>query len=561
MIYVIAMPYPVIWMLTSENFLIDQKERQILGIKTLSATQNLAHLFIKNDLLLYMDLFYPKENNKSEELEIKDKIEAEIKRLMTFLDKSNHLSSSSLGYGFSASSHIPTDEKEYANGWKEIVDHYVNTAQVFGLQNHVIEKISLWIQKQQIFFDLDLNIDPGAHQLAVIDCQLLPEALALCFSIFYLRNGENQKKKNPEENAALIAVALTSLQDNLSAIQKRFQYLQQAERTGSFPSLGYAQAAFIDYQEAIEDYIKWISIPVQSPLKELNVFNDVLEKHQQIWGQMQSLLGLHYENFLYYQRFLKWICLLFIILTTINTILCLVFRVLSRHLWAIYNHIQNLAKGNYTKCFCSDAKDEFGPVGLAFDKMGRSVQNVVSELKKLGRQLTDSIEQITTTAKEQEEIVSDQEKNIEEIEQTAKLIANNSRDLANTMNELSLSSKQSSLADEAKSGLDQMHGQMSDLAAASTNIISTLAGIQNKVASTKSIVAFMGHVSDQARLLSLNAAIETTNVGQVSGVLRRLPRKFNVLPIKRKILQKTFNLLLRKCLSMFLLCGRMRITV
>jgi methyl-accepting chemotaxis protein len=116
------------------------------------------------------------------------------------------------------------------------------------------------------------------------------------------------------------------------------------------------------------------------------------------------------------------------------------------------------------------------------------------------------------TAKEQEEVVGAQENSIHEIERTAQEIAVESRVLANMMEAISQVSKEYTIADSAKSGLDHMQSQMLALADGSSKILHGINEIQQKVIGSENLMTFMSKISDQARMLSLNSAIETANV-------------------------------------------------
>lgn len=512
LIYAIAIPYPTYWMLTSENYLINQSRRQIRGIEILGNSTDLAHLLIKQDFIQNYLIENPNEFG-SEEKENLLEIQERINSLKKLFQESKTLKWSNLGYGFSKTTNGEVELDEMMQALDTVGKKLSNPKDASVEQKKMIENIPAWFRRQENTFSLDLNLDRLVHQLVLINCELLPQALPLSTAILSLGTKEAGGIET-KHIAPTLDTALVLLKNNLADILNRFKKLYRSDQSSPIPPLGYVQASMIDYRTAVENFIAVSLDSSASSFQKFEAFNQVMEKHQKVWRQTQHILSLYFEILLYRQWLEKMICVGFLVIASILVSLFVVLKVLSRHLLAIHTHIGELAQGNFMKCFCSDARDEFGPVGLAFDKMGQAVLKVVSELKNLGKQLTDSITQITSTAKEQEGIVSDQEKSIREIESTAKLIAGNSRDLANTMDELSLSSKHSSLADEAKSGLDGMHGEMSELAAASTNILSTLVAIQEKVASTKSIVAFMGRVSDQAGLLSLNAAIETTNVGQ-----------------------------------------------
>lgn len=500
LIYVLAMPYPAYWMIVNENFLIDKIERQILGLEVLSSTNDIMHLFIQQNLTYV----FPAQS-ESLENKITQHILDESNKLDFLLEKAALLRSTSLGNVFS-------DAKPVFQKIDVLEDSY-GPPFSFDIFKQNMERFSAGLAQQRKMFDIDLNLNPAAQGLTKINFYLLPNVLVNASSLFFLRYDNKGDVQKQLQNT----IALEYLKKHFEQIQSLLKSIYRSGDKEFLRNLSFFQTSMIEYRDVVENFIDLFTSPSSLDLSEKKyeaAFLRVIQQQQMIWKSSASILKSYYEHLLHQQRLEKYLCLAIIFLASVVVCLFVLLKVLSRHLLAIYDHIQDLAKGNFSKCFCSDATDEFGPVGLAFDKMGNSFQNVVSELRKLGKQLTDSITQITKTAKEQEWVVAEQEKGIKEIELTAKLIGMNSRDLAGTMNDLSLSTKQNSLPNLVKSGLDRMHGKMSELTAASTNILNTLVAIQEKVASAKSIVDIMSRVSDQANLISLNAAIETTNVGQ-----------------------------------------------
>lgn len=514
LIYALGMPFPSYWMLKSQSFLISRAELQILGLKSLTASNEIGYLFINEILDQYQSSFHLKptdsENHKHE---VSGLIQEELNKMADFLERARKIPSASLGYGFSTPKEISINQEAFLQVGMEMLKNISLPSYMSETKKNTMEKFPLWINEQKKIFDVDVNQNLIAHQLIQINFDFLPQALVSSVNLFLLRNKIDKESHRSASDPVMIAGILEPLKENLLEMELKFKNLYRMAENGSFSSLNGVQNAIFDYRNSLENFIK-IGERAEVSFEDLNALNQVLLRYQDVLNEINVVLNQYFNHCLRMQRLQKNIFIIVFALASLVVATFVALKVLSRHLLAIYEHIQSLAKGNFTKCFCSDASDEFGSVGLAFDKMGSSVQNVVSELRKLGKQLTDSINQITKTAKEQEGIVDDQVKAIKDIETTANQIARNSRDLANTMNELSLSSKQSSLANDTKSGLDHMHKEMSELTATSTNILMALVAIKDKVSSTKSLVAFLARVSDQAGLLSLNAAIETTHVGQ-----------------------------------------------
>jgi methyl-accepting chemotaxis protein WspA len=211
-------------------------------------------------------------------------------------------------------------------------------------------------------------------------------------------------------------------------------------------------------------------------------------------------------------RLIEYICIIFTIIAFLLVIGSVIFHALTSHFLALNAHIIAFSKGKFKKCFCSQSKDEFGPVGMALDKMASVVQEVVAELQRLGRQLGESVKQISLTTDEQNVAFQNDEKKIKDVEEYTKSIASRTQSLAKTMNELTFNTEQNILSEKAKSTLEKMGAKMLSLKSRSTQILQHLNELKSKLEGNKKIFDFLTKISNQASLLSLNSAIEASNI-------------------------------------------------
>lgn len=213
-----------------------------------------------------------------------------------------------------------------------------------------------------------------------------------------------------------------------------------------------------------------------------------------------------------YYRNLYSLNIIIILIVAIILSIYIALRMITRNLAKLIAHTQMLSRGYFIKCFCSDNKDEFGKVGKAFDIMSNSFETLSLELQDLSVKLSSAINQIFKATEEQESNVCNQEERIKEIEATTQKIADESRQLADTMQKLSFHILQESMADRARESLDIMRTKITDLGEASRGVVGLLEKVEDKMHGMENLIAFMTKVSENANLLSLNAAIETATV-------------------------------------------------
>lgn len=195
-------------------------------------------------------------------------------------------------------------------------------------------------------------------------------------------------------------------------------------------------------------------------------------------------------------------------------ILFLILRPLTRHVWKLLEYIQELSKGDFGSSIRVNTGDELGQIVIAFNRMGDSVQKVLSRLQDLGKQATDFTKKVFKTAEEQQLTVNRQKKEIGQLEEIIGQISSNAKNLVSTIQTYTNSPQEIIFTNTSANGLELMQKNMTVLLDSSEHILKTLMAVHDKVGRTRTLMDFMTKVSDKAHLLSLNAAIETLNLGQ-----------------------------------------------
>lgn len=511
MVFILTTPFPGYWLLKVENFFINRSQWQLVGTEYQQLIDNLIYTVHKHRIVANTQDNYLKQNSSKGLGSLQSSINQQLQKLQKLNVDTEYLVKPSLGRGFSETSTEALDLKKINASWEGVTKGALSaTNATSSSELMLIEQLQELLHSINGTFQLVVAPTKTQHYLIESTSETLPEAQGLITNLLLI---QQQLLENPSKELILKRAVLTrKLKLNRQKTQQILEYAYNHfsdEISSRQASLSTAKEAYTDYITTVNTFLTELVLNKNAPF---STANRALEANKATIDSNLELTDLLIKNQLSWFRIAKNFSLGIYIFVALTLTFYIIFRVLTRHLMEICYHLREMTRGNFKECFCSHFNDEFGLIGRTFDKMGRSIQGVLGELKNLGNQLSGSIEQITATAKAQEESVSEQEKRVHEIEETAKVIATETRNLANAMSNLSTESVETSVADTAKEGLDRMQSKMSQLATVSTEIIGSLSGLQEKVSSSSTLIAFMGKVSDQASLLSLNSAIETSNI-------------------------------------------------
>lgn len=187
-------------------------------------------------------------------------------------------------------------------------------------------------------------------------------------------------------------------------------------------------------------------------------------------------------------------------------------RVLTTHLKAMTAHLNELAAGNFSLCFCAGNNDEFGQVGRAFDDLVRAIERITRDFQDLGRKFTETTLRLAENARDQEFNVKNQESEIAKIEINAQGVLEKHQLLAKKTESYNLGALQLKAMEHAKGGLEHLQTNMEEFVLSAKGIIEVLEEVGQKVNDMNCWTVFMSKVSDSANMLSLNSSIETASV-------------------------------------------------
>lgn len=513
MLFLCLTPLPDIWLQKIQNYLIARKESQLIGLRYEKLLGNLVYqVALHQHYAVYTT--YDKVIQHETLKQIEETITEQFARLKELNTQYDIPDTKSLGMGFSD---LKTEEPNLDKSlllWDKILrsSHETDKAAYMNLHDDLVERLRNLLAELGYSYNLALNDHELGNALAKLNLVTIPFLQDRMIDIYDI-----DKKGNTKDSQVSYFIVMDALQQAAKQAEKLMTEIseladsQEMFYSHNAPAL---RALIFNTQDKLSAFLAEMSnsgsnyeIVNQSMVNALEALN-ALEKGGVEYSEKIMKQELNSYNFQ------KYSTIFLIYVGAVNIMFFILFQGMTAHMNALKDHINQMSRGHFTRCFCSEQSDEFGPIGIAFDKMGQSVQGVVQELTNLGKQLTDSISQISTTAKEEEDVVAAQEKGIQEIELTAQEIALQSRDLANMMNNISQTSKEYAAIDTTKTNLDHMQGQMLDLSGVSTRILQDINVLHEKINGTETLMLFMRRVSDQARLLSLNSAIETANVYQ-----------------------------------------------
>jgi len=507
-IYFIGMPLPTSWTLRTQNFYIIKSEQEINAIRY-SSTLTAALSQILQYQVLTFDPTPASPVNQAHLQELKKGIQVNLEALSLIEAPPE---SPNLGKAFSETSTPKHAPQAIQKEWSKIINFngpWQNTKHFFS---KLIFEISRQLRDLRNSLQPILEADSELYTFINITLKVLPKIEILTARIaITLEQIKIQGLASEEQSIQLLAM-LQQINEEVLMMDKALRKSADLAKTENQAVLAKLIQNLQEHQILTHPYLN-LSHPAISPTFE-NIPLAINSLHTYAQYQQDGLDWIFslFSRKQLYLKLLYGFTLIILISFTLLVLLYVLVRPLSKHLNHLLAHVVNLGKGNFSKCFCSKNQDEFGEVGKALDQMGAAIHIFLEELLKLGHDLSEFTSQIAKTASEEQVFVTEREASIQSLEGHANQIAQKSKSLAAAMNELSTSTEESALADSTQSNLKNMQEKMAELSSSSTAIEQKLAEVQEKLSQANSSIPFMGMVSHQANLLSLNAAIETATL-------------------------------------------------
>lgn len=365
-------------------------------------------------------------------------------------------------------------------------------------------------------YRLNLHADELGNNLAKEFLHILPQQQTLLADFYILGEKVKWGKESSKEEFTEYLAKKNELRRSLDVNYERInKYYKTYENT--FPKLtessNKANRLRMNYQQVGNHLLNLLKSESKTP-QELQ---DVFLKMISISGNIQEMvLDVADSISMERKKDFEWQKTVATLIFGIGSMIIsffAVFKVMTRHFHQLYSYLEELSHGNFSINIPVDV-DEVGDIALSFHKMGKSIEHVVLELNELGKQLGEFIKKIAINTNNQRNYTIEQDESLQVLETTTTQLAEKSRDLALRMGIFTQESKEVLIADTSRSGLTLMQEKMSLLAKASSNILTNLMVVHEKVISTGNLITFMTKVSEQAHMLSLNAAIEALSIGK-----------------------------------------------
>ncbi len=162
-----------------------------------------------------------------------------------------------------------------------------------------------------------------------------------------------------------------------------------------------------------------------------------------------------------------------------------------------------------------DLKDEFGVLIDGFNQMTDYLEDLITQIRHAGIQVTSSITEIAASTREQEATANEHAATASEIAASTNQIAATSANLMRTMKQVnSLTLNAASAAEDGHSGLVNIDTTMVRMEDSTGSIVNKLSVLSEKAGDIAGVVKTINKLADQTNLLSLNAAIEAEKAGE-----------------------------------------------
>jgi len=190
-------------------------------------------------------------------------------------------------------------------------------------------------------------------------------------------------------------------------------------------------------------------------------------------------------------------------------------RTIDKPLASLTNAIDDMMQGDLTQKLKYDLNDEFGVLIDGFNQMTDYLEDLITQIRHAGIQVTSSITEIAASTRQQEATANEHAATASEIAASTNQIAATSTNLMTTMRRVnSLTKNAAAAAEEGRTGLINIDQTMVKMEEATGSIVGKLSILSEKAGDIAGVVKTINKLADQTNLLSLNAAIEAEKAGE-----------------------------------------------
>lgn len=477
-LYVIAMPAPSLYMISTQNHFLNQVRLQKEGVTFVYLYDLLLKSLVEYQILSSSQDHFLKDAAFLQEIEsaINDRFKGIQERNLEV----DFTVVKPLGFGFSSLPKPKLFINELSDHWKNLLQKKKEEKQKELAK--LIAKCKQVIVAFGYSFGLLFDQDDVNDALSQFNVNVFPERLELIGRLVVLQMGDLKEIKS----------SLQSLKEN-----SRFW---GGEFLRSFPF----QQLTKPIEKDLETYLRLIEKAKWTEIKPLAL--RLLKANQEIVAMIAKILEDRIENEKQSLLYHQWMGLSLLLVCTGLVIFFVMNRTLTRHFTDILTRIQDQKQSKWT------SKDDFGVVGRALNQAIERKEKLTCEIKKIATLFFQVTKEAKMDLQKQEKVIQRQEEGLIPIEGIAREMIAKVNLLAKMLDGLNQLAKESNINETVMVRLKRMQEKIVELKELSSKIIDKLIFSQSKVSQTSALIDCLISISDQTKLLSVNAAIETANI-------------------------------------------------
>lgn len=183
----------------------------------------------------------------------------------------------------------------------------------------------------------------------------------------------------------------------------------------------------------------------------------------------------------------------------------------------------------------------------SFSKMTNNLYSLISQVQQSGIQVTTSATEISASSRQLEATVAEQAASTKEISASSREISSRANALVNnTQRSAETMEKAISTAESGRQMLDELDETMQSLTTATNSISAKLSIISGKADKISGIITAINKISDQTKLLSLNAAIEAEKAGDYGKGFSVVAREISRLAVQTATATKDIEYMVKE---------------
>ncbi|MCG8540333.1 MAG: methyl-accepting chemotaxis protein [Clostridia bacterium] len=196
------------------------------------------------------------------------------------------------------------------------------------------------------------------------------------------------------------------------------------------------------------------------------------------------------------------------------------------------NHIERIAKGDFTKSIPQNIlgyKDEIGNIGRSVEKMQKELKNLMGSVRDGANTIVDSSSKLADITYESNQAMesvaesvgqialssSEQARNIEVIASSTEELGEEINKAGDLVGEaVEITNEMNELSSEGRIIISELYDKAETSKEKSKDVYNTIEGVDTSTKNAESIINLITEIAQQTNLLALNASIEAARAGE-----------------------------------------------